>query len=563
MSFSIPYIKEKQLSKKEEKPKEIKNVTKITKKPLAKKKDNTMNKKSQEVEAIFNYNGQDTTIQIFSDEKMKDIISKFAEKTGTKLDNVFFIYNGGQINENFSFSQQANDIDNNRKKLNILVSDINNNEEPQKCEIISKNFICPECYENIILGIKDYKINYKCKNNHSKHQIMLDEYENLQKMDLTKIKCGQCEKCTKGDTFNNEFFYCFNCKKNLCPLCKISHDQKHGLLNYDDKNYNCEKHNEQFREYCQECKKNLCILCKNEHINHKNIINLQSMIIPKEELLNNFKITEDIIGEIKITVDDIKKKLDNFINNIDILYKISKNFVDNYEVKNRNYEILQNLKEISNSNKFLIKELKSITTEELLATKITNMFNICNKISTKNEEIIYPNGDKYIGQLKDNKKNGRGTLYYNVKDEEGRFYYEGEWKDDKREGKGIIYWRNNDVYNGDWLNDNMEGKGIFYYDKGDIYEGDWKNNKKEGKGNITFYNGNKYDGDWVDNAFEGKGIFYWLSGDKYIGEFKSGKIDGKGVIFHEKGEIEIGVYSKGIKSGKYALLNSEGKISIK
>ena len=352
MSFCIHYNKEKQISKKEEKPKEIKNATKITKKPLDKKKDKIVNKKSEEVEVVFNYNGHDTTIQIFSDEKMKDIINKFSEKTGTKTDSVFFIYNGSQINinEDLSFSQQANEIDINRKKINILVSDINNNDEPKTYEIISKNFICPECYENIILDIKDYKINYKCKNNHSKQQIMFDEYENLQKMDLTKIKCGQCEKCTKGDTFNNEFFYCFDCKKNICPLCKNSHDQKHGLFNYDDKNYNCEKHNEQFIEYCQECEKNLCFLCKNEHINHKNIINLQNMIIPKEELLNKFKITEDIIGEIKKTVDEIKKKLDNFINIIGTLYKINKNFVDNYEVKNRNYEILQNLKEISNNN---------------------------------------------------------------------------------------------------------------------------------------------------------------------------------------------------------------------
>ena len=114
-SFSIPYINEKQLSKKEEKVKENKNSIKITKKPLVKKKDKPLYKKSQEVEAIFNYNGTDTTIQIHSDEKMKDIIYKFAEKTGIKKDDVFFIYNGGQINENFSFTEQANDLDNNRK----------------------------------------------------------------------------------------------------------------------------------------------------------------------------------------------------------------------------------------------------------------------------------------------------------------------------------------------------------------------------------------------------------------------------------------------------------------
>ena len=563
MSFRESFKNEKQNPKKEENQKEVKKPSKISKKPLIKNIDKSLNKNHQEIEAIFTYNARDTTIQAYEEDKMKDIINKFTEKSGVKKENVFFIYNGGQINENFSFTQQANGLDNNRKKINILVSDINNNYESQKSEIISNNFICPECYENIILNITDYKINYKCKNNHTKNQMMLNEFEQLQKIDLTKIKCGQCENCTKSETFNNEFFYCFDCKKNICPLCKNSHEQKHKIFNYDDKNYNCEKHNEQFIEYCQKCGKNLCFLCKNEHIEHKDIINLQSIIIPKEEILNRLKNTEILIDEIKRNVEDIKNKLNNFVKNLDILHKINKNFIDNYNVKNRNYEILQNLKEIHNNNKFLIKELQSITTQEFLINKINNILLICNKISIKNGQIIYQNGDKYIGELKNNQRNGHGILYYNPKDDEGRFFYDGDWKDDKREGNGIIYWKNNDVYKGNWKDDKAEGKGIFYYDKGDIYDGDWKNNKKEGKGNCSFFNGNKYEGDWINNTIEGTGIFYWNNGSKYIGNFKNGNFDGKGVLFYENGNIEVGVYSNGKKSGKYALLDSDGKISIK
>ena len=567
MSFRIPYKNEK--SKKEEKPKEKpkelkKNYTKVTKKPLNKKKDkpSNLNDKNQESEAIFNYNGIDTTIQIHTEDKMKDIIDKYIQKAGIQRDNVIFMYNGVQINEDFSFTQQANDDDNNRKKVNIMVVDIDNkDEEPKQSEAISNYLICPECYENIVLKIKNYKINYKCKNNHTINQMMLHDYEKLQKIDLTKIKCEQCEKCTKRDTFNNIFFYCYNCKKSICPLCKNSHDPQHKLFNYDDKNFYCETHNEQFIEYCQKCEKNLCFLCKNEHTNHEKIINLQEMIIPKEEILIQFKITEHLINEIKQFVENIKNKLNNFVENIDTFYKINKNFIDNYDVKHRNYEILQNLKEILNNNKFLIKELESINREQLFPNKISNIFNIYDKISAKNEQIIYPNGDKYIGEIKDNQKNGKGILYYNSKDEEKRFYYEGEWKNDKREGKGVIYWRNNDVYNGEWQDDFMEGKGIFYDDKGDIYDGCWKKNKREGKGNCSFMNGNKYEGDWVNNVIEGKGTLYFSNGNKYIGEFKNGKVEGKGVMFYENGEIEVGVYSKGKITGKYALLDSKGKIS--
>ena len=564
MSFKISYKNEKQISKKEEKPKENKkNYTKITKKPLAKKKDKPSNNNTnQDAEAIFNYKGIDTTIQIHTDDKMKDIIDKFVQKAGIQRDDIIFMYNGVQINENLSFTQQVNDDDNNRKKLNIIVAEIvDNKDEPKQSEVISNYLICPECYDNIILNIKNYKINYKCKNNHTKNQMMLNEYEKLQKIDLTKIKCEQCEKSTKRDTFNNTFYYCFDCKKSICPLCKNSHDPNHKLFNYDDKNYYCEKHNEQFIEYCQKCEKNLCFLCKNEHTDHENIKNLQDMIIPKEEILIQLKITEHLISEIKQTVENIKFKLNCFVENIDTFYKINRNFVDNYDVKHRNYEILQNLKEILNNNKFLIKELESINREQLFPNKISNILNIYDKITIKSEQIIYPNGDKYIGELKDNQKNGKGILYYNEKDKERRFYYEGEWKNDKREGKGIIYWRNNDVYNGEWVDDNMEGKGIFYYDEGDIYDGCWKNNKKEGKGNCSFMNGNKYEGEWVNNVVEGKGIYYFSNGNKYIGEFKNGKVEGKGVMFYQNGEIEVGLYSKGKITGKYALLDSKGKIS--
>ena len=563
MSFVITNENEKKnLNIKKEEPKKIKNAAKLTKNPLNKNNNNPLDKKSQEVEVIFTYNFTDTTIQTQDNDKMKDIINKFTQKTEVKRDNVVFLYNGEQINENYSFTQQANELDNNRKKLNILVADLHNNEEPQKSEIISKNFICPECYENITLSLEDYKINYKCKNNHIKNQIVLDEYEKLQKIDLTKIKCEQCEKNTKRDTFNNEFFYCFDCKKNICPLCKNIHDPKHKIFNYDDKNYNCEKHNEQFIEYCQTCEKNLCFLCKNEHTEHKKI-DLQTMIIPEEKLLNRFKTTENLINEVKKFVEDIKNKLNDFVKNIDILYKINKNFVDNYDVKKRNYEILQNLKEIYNYNILLNKDLQSISAEELIVNKISNMFQICNKILIKKEQIIYPNGDKYIGELKNNQRNGKGILYYNAKDIEQRVYYEGDWKDDKREGKGIIYWRNNDVYKGDWRDDNIEGKGIFYYGKGDVYDGDWKNNKKEGKGNCSYMSGNKYEGDWINDVVDGKGIYYWSNGNKYIGNFKNGKADGKGVLFYENGEIEIGVYSSGEKIGKYALLDSNGNIFLK
>jgi hypothetical protein len=37
--------------------------------------------------------------------------------------------------------------------------------------------------------------------------------------------------------------------------------------------------------------------------------------------------------------------------------------------------------------------------------------------------------------------------------------YDGEWKDSKREGKGVQYFAVGTKYDGEWENDKMSGKG--------------------------------------------------------------------------------------------------------
>ena len=80
-------------------------------------------------EAIFNYEGINTTIQCELNEKMKDIIAKFVIKIENKENNLYYLYNGTKINYELTFNEQANDIDKNRKKMNILVT---KNEDDEK-----------------------------------------------------------------------------------------------------------------------------------------------------------------------------------------------------------------------------------------------------------------------------------------------------------------------------------------------------------------------------------------------------------------------------------------------
>ena len=128
-------------------------------------------------EVIFNLEGNITMIQCELNDKMKDIIDKFLIKINKKGDNLYYLYNSNRIKYDLSFIEQANELDKNRKKMNILV--INNNENNNDIKpIISKEIICPECKENILIDINNFKINLKgCENGRMENDVLLCLFE--------------------------------------------------------------------------------------------------------------------------------------------------------------------------------------------------------------------------------------------------------------------------------------------------------------------------------------------------------------------------------------------------
>ena len=102
-------------------------------------------------------------------------------------------------------------------------------EEKMKNIIKSKYIICKECGENCRIKI------YDCKNGHIINNILLDDYEDILNIDLSKIICDKCKDINKGNSFNNEFYKCLTCKINLCPKCKLEHEQNHDIINYEQK----------------------------------------------------------------------------------------------------------------------------------------------------------------------------------------------------------------------------------------------------------------------------------------------------------------------------------------
>lgn len=78
--------------------------------------------------------------------------------------------------------------------------------------------------------------------------------------------------------------------------------------------------------------------------------------------------------------------------------------------------------------------------------------------------LEFENG-KYIGFIKDNKRNGKGKYIWNDGNE-----YEGDWVDDFKEGSGTFRWACGDIYEGQYSKDKREGTGLKTYANGDSYE---------------------------------------------------------------------------------------------
>ena len=490
-------------------------------------------------EVIFYYEENVTKIQCNSEDTMKDIIDKFLNKIDKKETDtsLFYLYNGTSINKELTFSEQTNEFDKKSQKMSILVNQ-SIEDDDKKNEILSEEIICPTCKDNIFIEIKNFKINLSgCRNNHNINDIPLNTFEETQKIDISKIICDICKINNKSNIYKNIFYFCCTCNKNICPLCNSNHDKGHLIINYDDMNYVCKKHNDTFIKYCKTCKENICIMCEDKCDSH-DILELGKILINKGILLKTEDELKNILAQFasKIKVKEIFDKVNG---NIKLLNKIINNIINSYDMKKRNYYKLQNMNNINNSCEQLIKELKKLINND-------NIYEIYEYIFG----VFYgANEEKYAGEKRNGLKEGKGIFIYNTNDIYQRKIYDGDWKNNVREGKGILYFTNGCKYEGDWKNDLKEGKGIIHYSDGNRYEGDWKNDKKEGKGIYYWKLGDRYEGDWKNDEKDGKGIYYWEIGDSYDGDWKKGKKEGKGILYYKNGDKYDGDWRNDIREG--------------
>ena len=336
------------------------------------------------IQIEFDYNQQITVIQAKLDEPFKVAIDKYLQKVLFDPNNVFFIANGRQINPEDKIENQISQSNKENKKLKILVQLI------ERTTIIeqfakSKDIICPECKEPCRIKTDNFKISlFGCIKNHTK-TLKIKDFIDSQKINISNIKCEKCKIKNKGNCPNNEFYKCLTCNTNICLLCKPIHQSNHNLINYDHKNYICEKHNEHFIKYCLQCNKNICYSCDDEHEEH-NQMYLNDIKININEKKNNLNIMKKEIDIFNNNINEIINKLKDISNIMNLYYEINNNIINNYEKKNRNYQILQNIKQINNNNE-IYQTLNKINKMNNIKDQLYNIIDLYNNINSDNIEI--------------------------------------------------------------------------------------------------------------------------------------------------------------------------------
>ena len=244
------------------------------------------------------------------EEKLEEIIKRFIIKAGNKKEELMFMYGGGLVNENLTFIEQVNEIDKKRNKMSILVSKENLDEQGTLQK--SKYIICPECKESSRILIDNYKIElYNCKNGHKTKDILINDFDKTQNIVETEIICQNCNKVNKSTSYNNIFFICFDCKKNLCQLCKSIHDKTHNIIDYDERFFTCDLHYELYNSYCTDCNTDICVICENQHNGHK--------IISYGSIFPDIKKIKEKVNDFISKKEAFKNDIKNIINKLNIL----------------------------------------------------------------------------------------------------------------------------------------------------------------------------------------------------------------------------------------------------
>ena len=165
-------------------------------------------------------------------------------------------------------------------------------------------------------------------NNCIKHNNIKYSINEFMKNQFIELKCYACKN---NKYLYNDIFYLCSCNQYICPLCAISHDKSHIMIEYNNRFKKCVKHDEYYILYCVSCKNNLCFKCEENHCHNHKMISFKSKI-PQEKKMKEIK---NEIEEIERKIKKYKKEiilLNNFyLTNMNNIIKDLDNYILFYE----------------------------------------------------------------------------------------------------------------------------------------------------------------------------------------------------------------------------------------
>ncbi len=106
-------------------------------------------------------------------------------------------------------------------------------------------------------------------------------------------------------------------------------------------------------------------------------------------------------------------------------------------------------------------------------------------------------------------------------------------------------WPNGDKYEGQMFQDQMHGRGIFTSSQGYVYTGEFMHGQPNGLGKLIYDNGDQYEGSFINDRLHGQGKYTYANGDCYRGEFQNDLPHGQGVHVLANGSIYSGLWEQG------------------
>eukprot|EP00123_Amoebidium_parasiticum_P001372 comp12443_c0_seq1/m.7364 comp12443_c0_seq1/g.7364 ORF comp12443_c0_seq1/g.7364 comp12443_c0_seq1/m.7364 type:complete len:396 (-) comp12443_c0_seq1:563-1750(-) len=128
--------------------------------------------------------------------------------------------------------------------------------------------------------------------------------------------------------------------------------------------------------------------------------------------------------------------------------------------------------------------------------------------------------------------------------------YVGEFKEGKPHGTGTLTWPDNRWYAGRWVEGRQDGQGTYQGPDGRTYRGEWSRGKQHGKGVLAWKDGREYDGGFINGAQHGFGRLRWPDGRTFEGQWVCGHAHGQGKMAFPDGEWFEGEWADGVNIGK-------------